>query len=285
MEIEPEHIVSMVERFICIIGILLFGTWLLKTSFGRKALAHSTPRRNCMPLYMPLVPLFLWLGGVSFTMLIAQHLLADPQSWIPAEPGPWQEAFLANLLLGLGAIGTIVVIVVLVKASFARGLKGFGLHVKTMHKDLFAAIVNLLSIWPLLLVTIIIITFFGRLFFGQQYQIEQHTELDMITSYPQPALRVLIIIVAVIIGPVLEEMLFRGLVQTVIRSYLVWPWLSVAISSFLFAVAHEDVAHWPILLVLGLCMGYAYERSGSLLRPIFIHSLFNGVVITSVLIQ
>lgn len=275
----------MLERFICIIGIALFGAWLLRTSFGTKALAHSAPRRNAMPLYLPLVPLFLWLGGVSAAMSIINSVLADPQSWLPAEPGPWQEALLVNLLLGLGAVGTIVVIVILVKASFARGLKGFGLRVRTIHKDLFAAIVNLLSIWPLLLVTIIAVTFFGRLFFGQQYEIEQHTELDMITSYPQPALQVLIVVVAVVIGPVLEEMLFRGLVQTVIRSHLAWPWLSVAISSFLFAVAHENVAHWPILLVLGFCMGYAYEKSGSLLRPIFIHSLFNGVVIASVLLQ
>jgi membrane protease YdiL (CAAX protease family) len=112
----------------------------------------------------------------------------------------------------------------------------------------------------------------------------------------------------------LEEILFRGLFQTMIRTFLehrpaslgsdqihLWrtksetclttvkirnkAWLAIAICSVIFATIHTNAAHWPALFVLGACMGYSYEKSGSLFRPIFIHSLFNGVTIVAALNQ
>jgi hypothetical protein len=88
----------------------------------------------------------------------------------------------------------------------------------------------------------------------------------------------------------LEEMLFRGFFQTAIRS--VWEfrnlngaWPSILISSALFAIVHANPGHWPALFVLAVCLGYAYEKSGSLFRPIFIHSFFNAATIIAVLTQ
>ena len=100
---------------------------------------------------------------------------------------------------------------------------------------------------------------------------------------------------AVVVAPILEEMLFRGLFQTTIRSFLEIPnprfhirnaaWPAIVISSVLFAMVHADTAHWPALFVLSLSLGYAYEKSGSLFRPIFIHSFFNAATIAAVLYQ
>lgn len=262
---------------ICLAGVVLLAYWLLKTSLGKKALADSVPRRNNMPTYMPFIPLFIWFGAVSLAVSITRRLTPDL-------PG-WQSDFLDNLILGIGGLITITVIFFLARATFARRLKGFGLNAKTIHKDFFAAVANLLSIWPPLLAMVILTTFFGKLIWGQQYQLQQHQELELITTYPQLPLRILIVVVAVVIAPVLEETLFRGLLQTMIRSFLAKPWLSILISSVLFTTVHTDAGHWPALFVLALCLGYAYEKSGSLLRPIFIHSLFNGVTIIAVLNQ
>ena len=125
---------------------------------------------------------------------------------------------------------------------------------------------------------------------------ERHQELKLIVEHPQLPLRILIAVIAVIAAPVLEEMLFRGLFQTAIRSLLEIRsglrhvpssriWLTILISSFLFALMHADPGHWPALFVLGIGMGYAYEKSGSLLQPIFIHALFNATTIAATLSQ
>jgi len=258
-------------------GLALLAYWLFKTSFGREALADSVPRRNNMPAYMVFIPLFFWFGIVSVAVTITSELMGDSQGW--------KSDLIDNLILCIGGLITTTVILFLARATFARRLKGFGLNPKTIHKDLFNAVLNLLSVWPLLLLTIILTTLFGKLIWGQQYQMQQHQELEMLTANPQLPLRILIIVVTVVIAPVLEEALFRGLIQTVIRSFIVRPWTSILISSALFASIHANAGHWPALFVLAMCMGYAYEKSGSLFRPIFIHSLFNGITIIAVLNQ
>ncbi|MFZ0034010.1 MAG: CPBP family intramembrane glutamic endopeptidase, partial [Sedimentisphaerales bacterium] len=221
------------------------------------------------------VPLFIWFGAVSLAISVTEKLLPDLLDW--------QKAFLDNLILCIGAIIAMAVIIFLARASFARRLKGFGLDPRTIHKDFPAALLNLLSVWPLITAAIILTMLLGKLIIGPDFEIQQHEELELIRAYSQLPVRVLIIVTAVAIVPAFEEMLFRGLFQTMLRSILLKPWSSIAISSVLFALAHTNVEHWPALFVLSLCMGYSYEKSGSLLRPIFIHSLFNAISIIGAL--
>lgn len=230
-----------------------------------------------MPLYLPFVPLFIWLGAVSLAISATEKLLPDLLDW--------QKAFMDNLILCIGAIIAIAVIIFLARTSFARRLKGFGLNLRTIHKDFPAALLNLLSVWPLVVAMIILTIRLGELIWGQDFEIQPHQELELIRAYSQLPVRVLTIVTAVAIVPAFEEMLFRGLFQTMLRSILLKPWLSIVISSAIFATVHANIGHWPALFVLSLGMGYAYEKSGSLLRPIFIHSLFNATSIIAVLYQ
>ncbi|HUS72465.1 MAG TPA: CPBP family intramembrane glutamic endopeptidase [Sedimentisphaerales bacterium] len=289
---------EIIMGLVFLAGALLFGLWLLKTSLGRDALADSMPRRNNMRPFLCLVPLFIWFGPVPLAIQITERLAADLQDW--------QRAFLDNLIYSIGAIVVIAVIIFLVRAGFARRLKGFGLNARSIHKDFFAAFVNLLSVWPLMMAAMTLTIFSGKLIYGPEYQIPQHQQLEVIKAYPQLQLRILTFVVAVVIAPVLEEMIFRGLFQTVIRSFLETrnsipnqnsldsprfsaglnrAWLSILISSGFFAVVHGNVTHWPALFVLGVCLGYAYEKSGSLFRPIFIHAFFNAITIIFVLLE
>ncbi len=269
--------ITDIDFIICLTGILLFGGWLLKTSLARKALSDSAPRRNNMPAYLPFVLLFIWLGAVPLAISATEKLFPDLLDW--------QKAFLDNLILCIGEIMAIAVIIFLARASFARRLKGFGLNLGTIHKDFPAALLNLLSVWPLVAVMIILMAHLGKIIWGQDFEMQPHQELELIRAYSQLPVRVLIIVTAVAIVPAFEEMLFRGLFQTMLRSILLKPWLSIVIGSGLFALVHANAGHWPALFVLSLCMGYAYEKSGSLFRPIFIHSLFNATSIIAVLYQ
>lgn len=266
---------------ICLVGLILLGCWLLKTSFGKNALGDSMPRRNNMPFYMPFILLCIWFVPVSLAIWTAEKLMPD----VPE----WQSAFVKSLINCIGPIPAVAVIILLAWTCFAGRLKGFGLNIRTIHKDFFAAFINLLAVWPLILLAIIMTVRIGKLIWGADYEIQQHEGLELITSYPQLSLRVLFIATAVVVAPVLEELIFRGMFQTAIRSLLLnlgrslSAWLAIVISSILFAMIHPDTAHWPALFVLSMCMGYAYEKSGSLFRAIFIHALFNGLTILSTL--
>ncbi len=271
---------------ICLPGLFLFGRWLLTTSLGRNALVDSRPRRNNMRPYLCIIPPLILFVPIPLAMLITEKLAADLQDW--------QKAFLNNLIYCGGAVIVIAVIVILVRASFARRLKGFGLNIRSIPKDFAVAFLYLFSVLPLIWAAMYLIMSIGRLFFGPEYDISKHEQLEIITAYPRWQLQISVFVVAVVIAPVVEEMIFRGFFQTAIRSFFESRdsklgnrsrvWLPVFISAGLFSMVHANVPHWPALFLLGVCMGYAYEKSGSLFRSIFIHALFNSIAVTFVLL-
>ena len=272
-----------IEHVFFLPGLIILACWLLKTSLGTKALVDSVPRRNDMPLYLPFVPLLICFGIIPLAVLFTGELLGDLE--------PWKSDFLDNIIFCIGEITAIAVIIHLARIHFVRRLKGFGLNVKTIYKDFVAAFMNLWAIWPLIMVAMTLTAFFGELIWGTDYQIQQHQQLKLISQYPQLSLRTIVVVLAVVVAPLLEELIFRGLFQTTIRSYLEAhkgsgkAWLAIVTSSGLFVMMHADVGHWPALFVLGVCMGYAYEKSGSLFRPIFIHLFFNATSIMAALYQ
>lgn len=88
-------------------------------------------------------------------------------------------------------------------------------------------------------------------------------------------LKVLMGIAAVIVAPIVEETVFRGFVYGVIKRYTD-GYFAAIVSALLFAIVHLHVGSLvPLfMLALGLCL--AYERTGSLLVPMWMHAIFNG---------
>ncbi len=272
---EPATTLVTPDHLITLAGIALLSAWLLQTSLGRKALVGAPERRNRMAPYTPFIPFFIWLVGISMMQSVADMFAGSLNGW--------QSDFLNNLVFCTGAVLSIVVMLILAQLDFVDGLRGLGLRLKTIPKDAALAFANLLAVWPLVLAMIVATTSVGKMLQGQDFEMPQHQELQLISESTAIPLRVLIVFLAVVVAPLLEEMLFRGLFQTMIRSYLEQPWLAIVITSGIFASVHQNVTHWPALFMLAMGLGYAYEKSGSLWRPIFMHALFNGVAIAATL--
>jgi len=257
-------------------GIAVFAWWLLSTSLGRSSLAQSRPRRNSMGFLLPFAAYFVW----ALTGRILGVLAASLAQGL----GESDASFLINAAGGLGSLMVATVVLAVTRVVFARGLKGFGLRVKTIPQDVAHAFLTLLGVWPLMMATMSLTILVMRLLY-QGFEIPQHEALRVITQSNSASLQALMIVLAVAIAPVIEEVLFRGLFQTMIRSYLGRPWLAIAITSVLFARIHANAEHWPALFVLALGLGYSYEKSGSLFRPIFMHAMFNAISVAEALAQ
>jgi membrane protease YdiL (CAAX protease family) len=81
---------------------------------------------------------------------------------------------------------------------------------------------------------------------------------------------------AVVLAPVAEEFIFRGMLFSFIKQ-LGFPrtaWIGVSI---LFALIHGSATAFLPLFVLALTLTWLYEKSGHLLAPIVAHALFNAV--------
>ena len=76
---------------------------------------------------------------------------------------------------------------------------------------------------------------------------------------------------------VCEEALFRGFILSGLRSLGQWP--AVGVSALLFAVAHGSVYRLLPTLFLGLLLGYAVWKTGSLLVGVVIHGINNGMAV------
>lgn len=85
------------------------------------------------------------------------------------------------------------------------------------------------------------------------------------------------ILLVCVLAPVTEEMLFRGLIlRGFLARYPRWP--AIAASAVLFGASHLNLYQFAAALLLGLLLGWLYERSRSLIPCIALHAAYNAAV-------
>ena len=267
--------VNILILVLCAIGSVFLVYWFCGFA-GPVNLGRCPVRRNRLPVYLPFVLMAVWVVVVSDAMAMIDLAAA--------ELSPWRQEMLKYLALSVIELGLIVIFICFAWRSFARRLAGFGLNPHTIVRDFVAALINLVSVLPLVLLGIWLAIYLGRLLVGPDFEMQANEGLTVVVENSQPLLRVLMFVFLILIAPVFEEMLLRGMLQSVMRGLTTRPWEAIVITSAVFALSHPHT-HLPALFVLSCCMGYAYEKSGSLLRPIFIHALFNAASITAALVS
>lgn len=258
--------------FVAAWGVLLL-RWTYVTGFGKEVLKKSPERRNKMTTVVPFIPLVIWIlvMWASQSMVIA--VLGDITGA--------KRAIADNLILGISAIIGAGIILFIAERDFVRGIKGFGLKSKGIAGDLWRAFVTLLAVWPLMVAAIYLTMRVGGLIWGEDFQMSRHRELNVIAEYKAPQLRALVFVVAVVIVPFFEEMLFRGMFQSMIRAYTRRVWTAIILCSIIFTTVHPNISHWAPLFILSMGLGYVYEKTGSLWTAVFMHAMFNGIAILS----
>jgi uncharacterized protein len=101
-----------------------------------------------------------------------------------------------------------------------------------------------------------------------------HPFLKVLQKYPQTSTVLWMILVAVVIAPLLEELLFRVVLQGALTKRVGPKW-----SIPLVAVAFSAVHSWPdslALIPLALVLGYVYHRRHSYLAVVVLHAIFNA---------
>jgi hypothetical protein len=85
----------------------------------------------------------------------------------------------------------------------------------------------------------------------------------------------------VLLAPVFEEIIFRGLLYSTLRAKFTSPF-SIIGSALIFALAHGyGLVAFLTVFWSGLLWAWAYERTGSILPGICAHAINNGLVVYS----
>jgi hypothetical protein len=103
------------------------------------------------------------------------------------------------------------------------------------------------------------------------------SDIDPTRLLPMTPLGIaLTVLLACVAAPVVEEIVFRGVLLSALRD----RWGSAAgigVSSAVFALVHVVPFAVPPIFVLAIALGRLFVRTRSLWVPIAAHALFNGI--------
>ena len=95
---------------------------------------------------------------------------------------------------------------------------------------------------------------------------------DIFSSLESP---IWLILAAVVVAPLVEEIFFRGFLFQGFRKKYGWV-SAMLLSSAIFAAAHLDLASLIPTFVFGIVLTYVYHRSNSVWPGVFLHFLINA---------
>lgn len=88
----------------------------------------------------------------------------------------------------------------------------------------------------------------------------------------------IVIIVVSIIGPILEEIIFRKIIFGSLHKRFNF-FISALLSSVIFAAAHTEFEHLLLYSAMGFTFAFLYVKTKRILVPIFAHVAMNSLVV------
>lgn len=89
---------------------------------------------------------------------------------------------------------------------------------------------------------------------------------------------ILLFVTIAVVAPLLEEILFRGLLQNALSKRLP-VWAAIALSALIFGAMHMDFYAMPPLVLMGAIFGVIYHLTGSLRVTIVLHMINNAAAL------
>jgi len=93
-----------------------------------------------------------------------------------------------------------------------------------------------------------------------------------------PMVIAMMVLAAVIVAPVCEEIVFRGYLYPAAKKFA-GTWVAGGCTALLFAAAHGNFAALLPLFLFGIVLVVLYEKTGSIWAPIAVHLCFNGATV------
>ncbi len=269
-------------------AVLLWWTGCL----GRSAL-DGAPRRD---LGWGVADLVMALVLMVIGMVFAQELLAVMKAWTPEGVGTSSRSvdrregsvptagwiFLQQALTGQILVhGPVVGYVLWRCLARSGGIGALGIWPRRPVRDVMIASLALAAVLPMALGLGIIVTVTAERFFDLPSPHVGHEMLDVLARPQLWWVTVGLLGSALVLAPILEELVFRGLAQTALLGSFGSSahWSVTLVAAAVFALMHigQPWQVLPSLFLLGVALGWLYERTGSLLPSIFVHAGFNAV--------
>jgi membrane protease YdiL (CAAX protease family) len=149
---------------------------------------------------------------------------------------------------------------------------------------LMVPVLALLAVCAVLPVTWFLMHLSGVVMTSLQTQPESQMSVQVLQSTKVPGERLYFGVVAIVLAPVVEETLFRGILYPYIKQ-AGYPHLALWVCSLAFGMIHFNVLTFASLTMLAIVFTALYEQTNNLLAPILAHAFFNGVNFLNIVFQ
>lgn len=124
----------------------------------------------------------------------------------------------------------------------------------------------------------LVVLLFASLLLCKVFGIEpqSHELVDILTRERSPLRLVFLGALTMLLGPLVEEVVFRGVVYSAMRKRM-GVYGAAAASSLIFAIAHANAAQTLPIFGMGMVLAVLYEHTGSLVASITFHVMNNAL--------
>ncbi len=231
-------------------------------------------------------PLPSWSLGESVRIVLLAGLVGSLMPFVrlalaAAQP-EWDLDFrlwvpISMLIWALFIILTILTFAVGKGPSIGRVL---GLSAVPLSSALRAGLRGYVTAFPWLLLILFIVVEAARAL-GVQPPIEPMHEL--VFGERRPGVLSLTVLLACVVGPLWEELFFRGVLYPALRRHLSRI-VAMVVSATFFSLLHMSPIGFLPILGLGVLLAYLYERTGSLAGPLVVHMAHNTLLMAAAMV-
>jgi membrane protease YdiL (CAAX protease family) len=191
----------------------------------------------------------------------------------PEELTPWL-AVLAVLCLQLPMLAVFYASRRFYPGLYASGLNNTKLSIFTSFKKALPLFLMLLpGVWIAALLWAEVLSRFEG--FGLIEDLEQQDLVTLFQGGGDPIAIGLLVIAAVILAPIVEELIFRGCLYRFLKSQTTVLQAQIA-SGILFSMIHWNLLSFLPLVLVGIFLARTYEKTGNILVAIWFHAFFNA---------
>lgn len=248
-------------------------------------------RQLLMTLFLSLVGVMVFtIIGILLIPLIYQYSLADLiHSSGGGEALPPQ---VLKLLQGLSSLGLFLVPAMVAAHLFSFDGPGY-LGINRFPKQ-----------WLVVIILLILITLSGNSVSDLLYRMSKAIVWPESLAFLEEVIRsseessnrqidaflkmntsfdfIQMFLIMAILPAICEEALFRGVLQSIFKSWTRNMHVGIFITAFLFALIHMQFYTFLPIMALGLVLGYVREWTKSLWAPVLIHLINNGSIVVAV---
>ena len=211
----------------------------------------------------------LRLGLGVFLCVVVGSLAA---SLMPKLPGGGTGHPLARLLAG--AIGFQGAALVLIGRFLREHHTGWAEAFGFRRNRLQATLLGAGSACLFMPIGMVLLALMTKIMIRLGLPAEEQAAVQMLQKAGGWPMQAFVAFIAIVLAPVAEEMLFRGIIYPTIKQ-AGYPRAAWWFTSLLFAAVHFNPPSFLPLLLLAMLLIWLYEKTNNLLAPIAAHSLFN----------